>query len=172
LATIEKRNINTFIYRLCIKNKYKSWKYAINMPLVKVTDSTRFECTKCGRCCHDLIISKGIPFSIKTDSGFICKYFDNSSKLCTIYSQRPFMCKLYPFLPDYDKTLDEKQIAHPLRPFMIENLSIHTECPGFGNGKKIVANRKLLKHIESIAYYYADALKYSFEKKEDIRKFL
>ena len=58
-------------------------------------------CIKCGKCCENL--HKLAPlfedYRKKLDRGDgICKYFNQETRLCTIYSNRPIICnaeKLY-----------------------------------------------------------------------------
>lgn len=63
-----------------------------------------FECIKCGNCCKTLTPSFFTfkePFSINMFMKHIydkierCKYLDENN-LCTIYNDRPDICKTYP----------------------------------------------------------------------------
>jgi len=51
-----------------------------------------FPCTSCGLCCQNISNIKELE---KYDLGNgTCKYFDNISKLCTIYEKRPDICRV------------------------------------------------------------------------------
>lgn len=51
-----------------------------------------FPCTKCGKCCMSVSLSEKTKFLDKGDG--VCKYFDSSSLLCTIYDDRPDICRI------------------------------------------------------------------------------
>ena len=57
------------------------------MPNVVIDKKTQWECQRCGKCCHDLIIDKGKTMSIEKDKKTVCKNLDDS-KLCTIYNKK------------------------------------------------------------------------------------
>lgn len=49
-----------------------------------------FKCTQCGLCCQN--ISKILPeFDLGNGT---CKYYDPDTKLCTIYEDRPLVCRV------------------------------------------------------------------------------
>lgn len=51
-----------------------------------------FFCDKCGLCCMNIGAS---TIYEKLDRGDgICKFFDEETKLCTIYEKRPLLCNL------------------------------------------------------------------------------
>lgn len=70
-----------------------------------------FICIKCGKCCHDITLSKAevdmFKYILKDDSKIkkvtestyiyigICPFL-REDNLCDIYSFRPMVCKLYP----------------------------------------------------------------------------
>jgi len=51
-----------------------------------------FQCTKCGVCCTRLDLSELYSFLNRGDG--VCCYFDENSRLCTIYSERPELCNV------------------------------------------------------------------------------
>jgi len=51
-----------------------------------------FPCTSCGLCCQNISNIKELE---RYDLGNgICKYFDSISNLCTIYENRPDICRV------------------------------------------------------------------------------
>lgn len=60
-----------------------------------------FVCDKCGICCQSL---KGAELYKDLDDGTgVCRYFDKTTKLCTIYDHRPEKCsveKMYKYFAD------------------------------------------------------------------------
>ena len=51
-----------------------------------------FYCDKCGYCCRSL---SGVSVFQKLDRGDgVCKHFDEATNLCTIYEQRPLLCRV------------------------------------------------------------------------------
>lgn len=51
-----------------------------------------FVCDKCGLCCRKVTES---PVYRELDRGDgICRFFDEFSKLCTIYEDRPLLCNV------------------------------------------------------------------------------
>lgn len=53
---------------------------------------TMFKCDKCGLCCMRVGQS---PIYKNLDRGDgVCRFFDDASKLCTIYENRPILCNI------------------------------------------------------------------------------
>jgi Fe-S-cluster containining protein len=52
-----------------------------------------FECSRCGACCSNLKEFHGIYDDLDNGNG-CCKYFDSTTKLCTIYDTRPQKCNI------------------------------------------------------------------------------
>lgn len=51
-----------------------------------------FKCEKCGLCCMNLNLN---PLYKELDRGDgVCKYFDEKTRLCQIYSSRPVICNV------------------------------------------------------------------------------
>lgn len=70
-------------------------------------DSKIFRCNKCGICCTKLNMSSIYD---ELDNGIgICKYFDISTKLCSIYEKRPEKCNVIAMYRYFEKmmTFDE-----------------------------------------------------------------
>lgn len=51
-----------------------------------------FHCTKCGACCRS-VGTNDIYKHLADDTG-ICRYYDPKSRLCTIYEERPLICRV------------------------------------------------------------------------------
>lgn len=49
-------------------------------------------CIKCGACCCHLELSE--LYASLDDGTGVCIYFDKKSRLCTIYNQRPLLCRV------------------------------------------------------------------------------
>lgn len=51
-----------------------------------------FPCTSCGKCCENVHLSS---LTIHLDQGDgSCRHLDASTKLCTIYDDRPDICRV------------------------------------------------------------------------------
>ena len=51
-----------------------------------------FFCDKCGLCCKQ--VGKSHIYKELDRGDGVCKYFDDKSKLCTIYENRPIFCRV------------------------------------------------------------------------------
>lgn len=51
-----------------------------------------FACQQCGLCCHHVHLSQETRFLDRGDG--ICKYYEIASKLCSIYPDRPDICRV------------------------------------------------------------------------------
>jgi Fe-S-cluster containining protein len=134
------------------------------MPEAAIGKDTCWECQKCGACCRDIVMLKGKSLAVVKDGKPVCKFFNEEKKLCTSYAERPFICKLYPFVIDLDKIKAADHVARPQLAFRLENLKIHTECPGYGKGQKIAENRALLRKFEKLALEFAENYKRYIDK--------
>lgn len=137
------------------------------MPPVSITKKTKWECQNCGKCCKGVILSKNKSLSIVVNGSPICKYL-NKDNLCTNYNNRPYICRIYPFVVDFSKMIFPGGIARPSIAFSLENLKIHSECPGYGKGKRIYANKNLQKKFKKICYDFSIRLRNAVKKKVDI----
>lgn len=61
-----------------------------------------FPCSSCGQCCKNVHLSEQTNYLDRGDG--TCRHFDNKSLLCTIYEQRPLICRI----EDYH----EKYLSH------------------------------------------------------------
>ncbi len=52
-----------------------------------------FKCSKCGLCCKQIAKMPQIYGFLDNGKGQ-CKYFDETTNLCTIYKQRPIICNI------------------------------------------------------------------------------
>ncbi|WP_084724286.1 YkgJ family cysteine cluster protein [Muribacter muris] len=57
-----------------------------------------FPCTACGKCCRRVNLSEHTAYLNRGDG--VCKYFNEKTRLCNIYENRPFVCRV----EDYYKT--------------------------------------------------------------------
>ncbi|WP_037586064.1 YkgJ family cysteine cluster protein [Stenoxybacter acetivorans] len=51
-----------------------------------------FPCNQCGQCCRHVHFSNETIYLNRGDG--VCRYFDEASNLCTIYAQRPLICRV------------------------------------------------------------------------------
>ena len=136
------------------------------MPEVPITKKTRWECQGCGGCCRDNILSHEKSLSMIKEGKPVCKFLDENNR-CTNYGERPFICRIYPFVMNLDSSI-KKSVARPQEAFKLENLKIHTECPGYGKGKRVYANKNLQRKFDKLGYDFDVRFKKAFEKKIDV----
>ena len=60
----------------------------------------KFPCTKCGLCCMRAGTVENFPY--KTDYNGVCEKYDLQKRECTIYEDRPIVCRIDDY---YDKYL-------------------------------------------------------------------
>jgi len=142
------------------------------MPELNIEKNTRWECQKCGKCCTGPIISQKENLSIVKNNKTVCKFLDENTNLCLNYNERPFICKIYPFIINMNKIVGEDKVARPRQAFLLENLKIHSECEGYGKGKRIYANKNIQRKFENISLEFAIKFKECFDKKEDFSKLI
>ncbi|MBY0453397.1 MAG: YkgJ family cysteine cluster protein [Burkholderiaceae bacterium] len=53
---------------------------------------TKFPCNQCGICCQRVHWAEETKFLDRGDG--VCKHYAQDSKLCTIYAQRPEICRV------------------------------------------------------------------------------
>lgn len=92
----------------------------------------KFKClgAKCGICCKDALINKYIKYWARKNNidptmhQKCCVFLDSKKYRCTIYSQRPKMCRLFPIVK-------------------IKNdfVELADNCPGVGKGRYISFNK-------------------------------
>lgn len=142
-----------------------------SMPETEITKNTKWECQRCGECCRGIILSKNKDMSVLKEGRILCKFFDADNNLCLNYNERPFICRLYPFVIELDNIVEDG-VARPERAFLLENLKIHSECPGYGKGKRVFGNKNLQRKFEKMAYDFALRFKECFEKRKDISEII
>ncbi len=103
------------------------------------------------------------------DGEVICRFFDFSSNFCLNYKERPFICRLYPFVIELDNIV-EGGVADPSKAFLVENMKIHSECPGYWKGKRVFGNKNLERRFEKLGEEFAIRFKECFEKGGDVRQ--
>jgi Fe-S-cluster containining protein len=143
------------------------------MNLNVVTDDTRFECQRCTKCCSlDVMLSGREMRELqphvdqawhttekrKKGSGFVCCLLEGID--CSIYKNRPLLCRLYPFF-----AVPSEQLALLGEPVPEGALTLNgsggghfyfifdEECPGMGKGGPITLEGILeltLKHLSEM----------------------
>lgn len=141
------------------------------MPEVKIDKKTRWECQRCGECCRGIIISTNKNLSEVKEGKVICRFFDFSSNSCLNYDERPFICRLYPFVIELGN-IEEEGVARPEKAFLLGNLKIHSECPGYGKGRRVYGNKNLRRRFEKLAYTFAVRFKECFEDGGDLKEII
>lgn len=58
-----------------------------------------FPCTACGKCCRHVNLSNETAFLDRGDA--ICKFFNEDTNLCTIYNNRPLVCRVEDYYNKY-----------------------------------------------------------------------
>ncbi len=138
----------------------------MNFNVEVVRRGDRWKCLRCGDCCRmlrvdlniedlrrlgsllnyklDVYISNSFHPHIRSKGEKCqhigCCFFDEESKLCTIYDLRPATCRCYPFLIAPVETLpDEFEVEEDIvwtnrGPFV---LLYQKDCKGFGAGEAI-----------------------------------
>src|SRR5512136_1345427 len=130
----------------------------INLNLV--TDETLFECQRCTKCCSlDVMLSgremKELQPNVdqawhttkkkRRESGFVCCLLEGSD--CSIYPNRPLLCRLYPFFAVPSEQL--ALLGEPVPPGALtmngpDGAHFHfifdDNCPGMGKGASIKLN--------------------------------
>ncbi len=132
----------------------------------EIDKKTKWECQLCGECCNGIILSQNKSLSVEKNGLPVCQFL-GENKRCMSYEARPFICRLYPFVIDIRKIVDEKGTARPRKAFELENLKIHDECPGYGKGKRVYANKNLQRRLDKLAEKFANDFKDVFEKKKE-----
>lgn len=58
-----------------------------------------FPCTACGKCCRHVDKSEQTAFLSRGDG--VCQFFDETTNLCTIYEERPLVCRVEDYYSTY-----------------------------------------------------------------------
>lgn len=53
---------------------------------------SNFPCYRCGACCRQVHLSEQTAFLDRGDN--VCLHFDDQSRLCRIYDNRPLVCQI------------------------------------------------------------------------------
>lgn len=61
-----------------------------------------FECERCGQCCRR--VGRTILGGDLAGSDGVCRYLDKTTNLCTIYAERPLLCRVDDFYDAYLST--------------------------------------------------------------------
>ena len=79
-----------------------------------------FDCDKCGLCCQN--IRKSL-LNVNFDRGDgVCKNFDDKTKLCKIYYERPIFCNVDAYYEKFLKNLMSKEDFHEMNYEMCRRL--------------------------------------------------
>lgn len=54
-----------------------------------------FTCTSCGKCCRRVNLSEQTAYLDRGDG--VCRHFEESTNLCSIYAERPLVCRVEDF---------------------------------------------------------------------------
>ncbi|MBQ7453838.1 MAG: YkgJ family cysteine cluster protein [Selenomonadaceae bacterium] len=72
-----------------------------------------FDCDKCGVCCRNIRLS--IFYTEELDRGDgVCKNFDEATKLCTIYNDRPIICNIDAYYEKFLSQIMSRQKFHEI----------------------------------------------------------
>lgn len=66
-----------------------------------------FPCTACGLCCQKVHLSEQTAWLSRGDG--VCKHYDEATRLCTIYENRPLVCRVADY---YQAHLSDKIAWH------------------------------------------------------------
>lgn len=138
-----------------------------------VTDKTRFQCQRCAKCCSlDVMLSEmemealspnvdrawRTTKKVKQGTRYACCLLHGID--CSIYAQRPILCKVYPFfaVPSAQLALLGEPIQEGATPLSTSNGDVFyfifdDACPGIGKGQPIALNSVLqltLQHLSEM----------------------
>lgn len=57
-----------------------------------MSEFSDFPCTRCGACCRSVANNSTTDFLNRGDG--VCKYLNDSTNLCSIYENRPDICRV------------------------------------------------------------------------------
>lgn len=55
-------------------------------------NNKNFPCFSCGKCCQRVGLSEQTKYLDRGD--LTCQYFEDNTKLCTVYETRPLICQV------------------------------------------------------------------------------
>lgn len=109
-----------------------------------VNQETKWKCLLCGKCCREIGRDlQNSQLALNRKSGKCSKL--NIKNMCSDYFRRPVICMMYPFHPS------REDLALGVVDFSIGKLLIDPECPGFGQGQKVVENKHLMEELKKVA---------------------
>jgi len=63
--------------------------------------NSKFPCMKCGKCCTKLNLNS-LYADLDSGNG-VCKFFEQEKKICSIYDNRPLICRVDDYYDVYFK---------------------------------------------------------------------
>ena len=108
-----------------------------------------FYCDKCGLCCKKVYASD-IYANLNRGDG-ICKYYDDSTRLCKIYNRRPLMCNVdlaYEKIFKHIMTKEEYYNANYKACKLLKSKEFNNGI--FSSKNQEILNTDLLKEIEKL----------------------
>ncbi|NOL49261.1 YkgJ family cysteine cluster protein [Pelistega europaea] len=66
---------------------------------MEIKQLSPFPCTACGKCCRHVDKSELTSFLSRGDG--VCQFLDEKTNLCTIYEQRPLVCRVEDYYREY-----------------------------------------------------------------------
>jgi len=112
------------------------------------------KCKMCGKCCHqqitifegekilnfasDVIKEEGEDKRVLGENKKPCPFLDECESKCTIYEDRPMVCRVYPIVPAMHQIAHHMLKTHQLYSFMFTfyiELGQLTECRGWEVGE-------------------------------------
>jgi Fe-S-cluster containining protein len=84
-----------------------------------------FDCDKCGRCCQ--IVGQSDSYKDLDRGDGICKYYDDDSRLCTIYKNRPLRCNIDAYYNKYLKDVFPIEVYYQLNYDICKKLKRKTD---------------------------------------------
>ena len=92
-----------------------------------------FPCTKCGLCCRSLHLAEELRFLDRGDG--TCRYFSIENNLCTIYEDRPEICRVkYQYQQNYKEFYSWEE-------FVEKNVEICNQLVEENEGNKVVSHK-------------------------------
>lgn len=76
------------------------------------SNAQSFVCDCCGLCCMNL--KKSEIYSDLDRGDGVCKFFDEKTRLCSIYSERPLKCNVDEMYETYFKSKLSKEVYYEL----------------------------------------------------------
>ena len=71
-----------------------------------------FHCDKCGKCCQ--YIGRSPIYSFLDRGDGVCRYYEDNTKLCSIYKNRPVICRVDDMYDLYFKEMMTKEEYYEL----------------------------------------------------------